>query len=327
MTITWMDGFDLYTGTNDGTQRYITYPGFESYVTGRLGSGQAVYYGGSGQALRFSNNAGSTASALALGFGIKMDSVGNGTLAEFYNVGSQICQLELNTAGQLIAKRNSNVLGSSAAALIAPGVWNYIEVEFSRNSSTGTFKVYVNGLQVINLTAQNTGASDIDSIFAGSTGAGAYAIDDLYCTNVATKLGECRIDVLRPTADTGTKQWTASSGSNNYACVDDTTFDFTDYVSTNTAGNKDYYDVADLSFNPATIYAVNVISVAKKDDATTRTFRANVKSSSTEGHGATRGLGTSFTLYSDIFEQDPNASAAWTQSTVNALQLGLEVVS
>jgi hypothetical protein len=231
----------------------------------------------------------------------------------------------MGATGTLVAKRGGTTLGTSASPVLVAATWAYIECEFHRNGSTGTFKAYVNGVQVLNLTGQNTGASDIDTV---KVGAGtAFSMDDLYCTNTATKLGECRIDVLHPTADTATKDWTPSTGSNNYAVVDDTTFDLTDYVTAATAGNKDYYALGDLSFAPNNIFAVQVTHVAKKDDATTRTYRANIKSSSTEANGATRGLGTSYVVYADIFETDPNGSIAWTQTSVNALNAGIEVVS
>jgi hypothetical protein len=325
MSITWIDGFDLYTGTNDGTTRYILYQDFESYVTGRLGVGQAAQWGGGGAFVEFANNFGSTSNNVSIGFGWKPNSLGNGIVIEFRSGGGQICQLESNSAGQLIAKRNGTTLGSSAAVL-APTVWGYIEVEFTRHASAGVFKVYYNGLQILNLTAQNTGSADIDSIRAGYN-VTQFAIDDLYCTNTATRLGECRVDVLHPTADTAQKDWTASTGSNNYACIDEAQYDTSDYISAGTVGNKDLYTLGDLSFNPLTIYAVQATCFAKKDDASTRTFRQNIKSSSSTGNGATKALGTSYQILTDIFETDPNGSIAWTQSSVNALTAGPEVVS
>lgn len=326
MTVTWMDGFDLYTTTNDGTTKYTSWPNFDGFATGRLGVGQCVTWGGN-TGIIFPNNGGSTTATLSIGVGYKSDNVVSADqLFSFRNAGSEICSLEITDTGAVQAKRGSTVLGTSAASLVVNSVWAYIEVEFERHASAGVFKAYVNGVQALNLTAQNTGASDIDSIRVGAGNATFY-LDDLYVTDTSTKLGECRIDVLRPSADTATKDWAASTGVNNYACVDDTTFDTADYVSAASVGNKDYYNCSDLSFNPASIFAVQVTTMAKKDDATTRTYRGNIKSSSSEGNGATRGLSTSYNVYSDIFNTDPNGSIAWTQASVNAAQVGIEVVS
>lgn len=325
MSVTFMDGFDLYTTTNDGTTKYLSWPAFESYNTGRLGVGQCLTLGGSGAYAEFSNNAGSTTANLSIGYGVKPDFLGNCILFDFRSGGSSICTLEMTSTGTIVAKRGGTSLGASSAILVAAS-WAYVECEFTRHASAGVFKAYVNGVQVLNLTAQNTGANDIDTIRVGVQGV-SFSMDDLYCTNAATKLGECRIDTLYPTADTAQKDFTASTGTSNYACVDDTHYDLTDYVIGAAAGNKDYYTMGDLGFNPLTIFAVQAVSQAKKDDATTRTYRANVKSGSTEGHGTTRGLGTSYVIYSDIFETDPNTSAAWTQSGVNGATAGPEVVA
>ena len=325
MSITWMDGFDLYNSTYNGAAKgYSSFPGGSSYATGRLGVGQCLSASNAGT--KWPVSAGSAITNLSFGFAFQVSSLGN-TLVTFWNGGSVIDSLRINSSGQLQAYRGdaATLLGSSASGLVAVDTWNYLEVEFTRDASAGVFKAYLNGVQVLNLTGQNTGASDIDSlqVYWPQT----YKMDDLYTTNTATKLGECRIDTLRPSADTATKDWTPSTGTANYAMVDETTFDASDYVTGASVGNKDYYDCANLSFTPASVFAVQVTTLAKKDDANTRTFRGNIKSSSTEGNGATRGLGTSYSIYSDIFETDPNGSIAWTATSVNAAQVGIEVVS
>jgi hypothetical protein len=176
----------------------------------------------------------------------------------------------------------------------------------------------------------NTGSSSIDAVVLSSDGSFSTQriYDDLYMTNTATRVGERRIDVLRPSADTAQKDWTPSTGTNNSALVDDTTFnDDTDYVSASTVGNKDLYDIGNLGFTPAAITALQVTYRARKDDATTREIRANVKSGSTTANGATKGMTTSYQTFFDIYETDPATSAAWTTSAVNALQIGPEVVT
>jgi hypothetical protein len=324
MTVRWTDGFDLYaTKTDIGLRAgVIAAPGFANFATGRLGSGQCIT---TAQGYSFAPFA-SAQSALSLGVAYQVNGLSQaGSFLNFYNGGTPICDLRITSTGALQATRDGNVLGTSST-IITPDTWCYIEVEVTRHASAGAFKAYVNGVQMLNLTGVNTGGSDIDKITLAS-GSADIKLDDLYVTDTATKLGECRIDTLHPTADTATKDWTPSTGSSNYAMVDEAQFVTTDYVSAGTAGNKDYYALADLSFNPLTIHAVSVVTMAKKDDATTRTFRGNIKSSSSEGNGATRGLGTSLSIYSDIFPTDPNGSIAWTQSSVNAAQVGIEVVA
>lgn len=324
MAIRFYDGFELYAADADLAKKVgvLASPGFAAFQTGRLGVGKCMYRAGGYSFAPFA----SAQSQLSIGTAYRLETLAQaGTPFEFRNSGSTICDLLITSSGALQARRNGTELGVTSAGLIAINTWYYIEAEFVRDASAGSFKVWLNGVQVLNLTAINTGASDINEIRMGNTG-NNVSLDDLYVTDAATKLGEVRIDALAPTADTATKGWTASSGSDNYAMVDEQPFSTSDYV-TGSTGDKDYYDFADLSFDPASIFAVQVTTLAKKDDATARTFRGNIKSSSSEGNGATRGLGTSYVMYPDIFETDPNGGGAWTQASVNAAQVGIEVVS
>lgn len=324
MTIRWMDGFDLYNSTYNGSSRYPSFPSGNVYATGRLGVGQCLDVSNGG--IKWPTAGGSAITDLSFGFGLKVTTLNN-QLARLWNGGTVVASLNITSTGAIAVYRgdSANLLGTSAAGLILTNIWNYLEVEFVRNASTGVYKVYLNGVSVLNLTAQNTGSLDVDSVQLYWPQ--EFMVDDLYSTDTSTRIGEVRIDVLRPDADTAQKDWTASAGSDNYAMLDDTTFGSTDFVSTITAGDKDYYTCSDLSFDPANIFAVQATTLAKKDDATTRTFRSNIKSSATEANGETRGLSTSYSVYADIFETNPDGSVAWDQTSVNAVQVGIEVVS
>ena len=91
------------------------------------------------------------------------------------------------------------------------------------------------------------------------------------------------------------------------------------YVESGTVGHKDLYAYQDLTGTPAAIMAVQVATVARKDDAGSRSLRAVLKSGATTANGATRVLGTSYALHDDRFEVDPATGAAWTKAGVDAL--------
>ena len=52
-----------------------------------------------------------------------------------------------------------------------------------------------------------------------------------------------------------------------------------------------------------------------------------LKSGVTTADGATRVLGTSYALHDDRFDVDPATGAAWTNTGVDALEAGVEVVA
>ena len=73
--------------------------------------------------------------------------------------------------------------------------------------------------------------------------------------------------------------------------------------------------------------AVRLATVARKDDAGSRSLRAVLRSGATPANGVTRVLGTSYALYDDRFEVDPASGAARTKAGVDALEAGVEVMA
>jgi hypothetical protein len=73
--------------------------------------------------------------------------------------------------------------------------------------------------------------------------------------------------------------------------------------------------------------AVQVAMVARKDDAEARQVRTKLKSGTTAVDGTTQGMATSNLPYGDLYETDPDTAVAWTPGGVDAMQVGIEVVS
>jgi hypothetical protein len=66
---------------------------------------------------------------------------------------------------------------------------------------------------------------------------------------------------------------------------------------------------------------------AKKSDSGSRQGQVRVKSSSTEVGGTDTVLSTTYAWLNRVDTTDPNTSAAWTASAVNALQVGPKVTA
>lgn len=333
MSLIWIDGFDLYSGTVGLDKRY-TLVNSPSLGTGRFGSGQCAVMNNALMRIGITG-----IDTMCFGFALKLTGI-----TGLNSTGSDILKLDngssgtqarfgVDNAGKVLFGRNDYNVGSgrlcaSSSGVVAEGVWNYFEIEFTRNSSTGSVNIYMNGTLIANASSVNTGSASIDQPnWPNQNDGSTRSIDDLYITNVATKLGEQRVVVLAPTADSAV-QFTRSTGAVNYANVDDATFNGdTDYNSSATVGQKDRFDLADLPYTPVSIKAVQSVLCARKDDATTRAIRANIKSGATTSNGSTVGMAASHALSFNIWETDPNTSAAWTSTAVNALQLEYEVVT
>jgi len=327
MSIVWVDGFDLYHSSNLPLSTRYALNLSPSLQTGRF-SGQCLQCSSTNDIANLSLP--SATDTITLGMALRIDGSQGGLtkFVEFKNSGSVIFTLAYNAStGTLAVYRgdNSNLLGSSP--VFPTTTWQYVELSVTRNGSTGTVDLKIDGASVLSLTGQNTGSSAIDNISLRGLG-GNTKFDDLYVVNSITSLGECRVTTLVPNADTADKDWAANSGSNNYDRVNQAPADGdTTYISSSNVGDIDLYDMGALGFTPAQIHAVQTAIVARKDDATLRQVRAKLKSGSTTADGGDHTLGTSYNTFRELLTQDPDTSAAWSASGVNAVQVGVELVT
>lgn len=254
----------------------------------------------------------------------------------FYSDLTAMVGLKVNGDGSISACRltgiaSGTILGTSATGVIKPATWHNIEFACTISDTVGTVDIIVEGVNVLSLTNQDTRngtPTTINRVVLGGSNGNVNTpnrIDDLYITDSLTLLGPMRIETLYPSADTAQKQWTPSTGSANYATIDETLMSSTDFVSANTVGAYDLYDFGNLSSTPSSIAAVTVSALGQKTDAVARAIALPVKSGSTTSDGANNYLGIGYALSTRILNTDPNTSAAWTSSAVNALQAGIKV--
>ena len=93
-----------------------------------------------------------------------------------------------------------------------------------------------------------------------------------------------------------------------------------------TPGNQDLYGFANLAVTPTTIFGVQSCITAKKSDAGVRSVKQQVRSGGTDYDGDTTALATDYETHCEIAETDPDTAVAWTESGVNAAELGVETV-
>jgi hypothetical protein len=345
MAIVFIEGFDYYSSTvtaatSVAAKWSINSGSSASLVSGRF-AGLAFQHAGSTQ--RLLTRTVPATSTLAFGYALKIDDLNaidaSRQLLEFRDAATGIqFGIGINTSRQLFIYRGSigTVLATGTGAALTQGTWHYIEVEATINNSTGAVTVYVDGASYVSVSGTDTqgqAGSTMDTVriyacAATSAFPNNFNFDDIYYCNTAAVLGECRVDTLRPTADTADKDWSRSTGSDNFALVDETQANGdTDYVSSATVGHLDFYTLGDLSITPTTIHAVQVNMLARKDDAATREIRTPIRSNGTVANGTPRAMSSTYQIFGEIHAQDPDIAGAWTASAVNALEAGVEVVT
>jgi hypothetical protein len=245
-------------------------------------------------------------------------------------------RLLLNTSSTLrVARGDGTTLATSATGTFIAGQWNYIEMSGTIADSGGRCVVRVNGVTVIDFTGdtKNGGTStQFDTIVLGDIGGNVGPrvvtyFDDLYVCDATgpapnnTFIGDTRIQTISPNAAGSSTQMTPSTGA-NYAAVDELPYSATDYVRA-TPGQLDTYSATDLSADTGTIYGLQTCAVVKKTDAGTISAKTAVKSGATTYFGANVAVGTIDQTVTDIRAVDPNTSAAWTTTAINAIEIGI----
>ena len=240
--------------------------------------------------------------------------------------------LAIDSLGRVLAYKG-NVSGgtflAASTALLTFNVWYYLEVEFRVDNPAGYVRVFANGSPIITFTGDTlavTGEPSASRIGILGSSSVVCAIDDIYVSEKTTRYGEARVQTIRPIADTADKDFVPNSGSTNYSRVNELLIDGdTTYVSSSTVGAEDLYDLDNLDATPENIFAVQVRVVARKDDAATRAIKAGLKSGATLTLGEEFFLSSSYTTHVDIYDLNPDTSAAWNKAAVDAIQIGQRI--
>ena len=97
------------------------------------------------------------------------------------------------------------------------------------------------------------------------------------------------------------------------------------YNQSNNLNDQDTFNISALASTLNTIYAVNVKALGKKLDAGNRSIAMVAVSGGTSSYGSNVALSTSLKVINSIYAVDPNTSAAWTTSAVNAINIGYKI--
>ena len=333
------DGFDLYP-SNVGQLGYgINSTWMASrigatLVPGRFG-GQALRYasGGFGEYTRtFEANA-SVVFGLAYMFG-QENLTGSFVTLRSSNGNEQIA-LHKTDDGRLRLLVGATIIAQTALPLLMMNVWNYIEMAVYCHDTAGQVRVNLNGVPVPELTlnAVDTRSSGVDTdigrISLNGPNNAIHYFDDLYVEIDGIELiGEGRMEVLPVINDVSNTGFVPSSGSYLYPTISNVPASTANYISALNPADVFRMGVKPLSTVPEEIYGLMLVSLSQKDEAGTRTVRNRLWSDDTAFTGETEALTlNSYTFKDDFLAVDPDTTLAWTAAGVNAVEVGVEVIS
>lgn len=246
--------------------------------------------------------------------------------------GSTQLWFRVNTAGRIVAMRGSTELGTSSTGLTNLAT-SYVEFKALIHASAGTVDVRIDGASVLALTGidtMETATAAWDEFAIGHVGGPSsliVQIDDLYVadstgSDVNDFTGDLRIDVCQPTADGAATSFTPSSGSDNFAMVDEDAADGdSTYNESSTVNHIDSFTTEDApTSNP--IIAVAVTMQARKTDAGSSTIAGLARIGGTDYPGTDQATPSSYAFHQQIWETSPATTAEWTEAEFNAAEFG-----
>jgi len=354
MSLLFMDGFDLYNGVQANIGLFTRWASLGNVglnlTTGRFG-GQALRL----YASRFADVGAAAPTPVITttpgsSFSVCKAIRVNNLISLTANNASGFCILTSGGAAntqlgwrpnsdgsisvyRLSAQRTGVLLYTTAAGILASNVWHYVEFSGLIDAAAGTVVMKVDGVQVVNLSAQNTKGyatnATFDNVLFTTNGIQAVDnmpmdVDDLYILDTAVSLGERKIETIRPNADTATKQWLPDTGTVNFSRVNESTVNTANYVQSNVVGNADLYDCVDLVGTPPNVDAVQIVTFAQKSDAGSRSIAIVADLGGTQTVSSDKALAASYAPIVITLPTKPGGGG-WSYGDVNNLKVGPKV--
>ena len=221
-----------------------------------------------------------------------------------------------------------------------PDTFYLVEIHVIIHDTTGTIELKINGVQAGSWMGDTKPGADTDATAiaiyhnGGASGQGCAYFDDIAVNNTAEAVdnswcGDGHVIALKPNANGDSSDFTGSDGNStdNYLLVDDVPHDSdTTYVESATADHTDLYNLAACGLSNVEIQRVLVEAIAKDTDTADGTVKLLSKAGSTTSETSVD-LSTSYALYKGTeMLVNPDDSAAWETSDLDALQAGIKVV-
>ena len=349
MSLLLMEGFDYYSSINALTPSMtldskwaftMSSPTTQIDVSaGRFAGSQSLYMDkiGAGQdsiSCVFAN----TSIQNVVGFAHKQVSIPSSDqeFFSFYedsNLNSANLVFYITALNEIKVQRGLTVLGTSTPLISTD--WVYIEVSVVSNNTAGSISIFADGDEKLNLTGIDTinlSTGTLNKIQFSCTTDSTYYIDDMYVATGTTLLGDSRVSVMTPVSDSGTNEWSVYPAllTDNYLAVSGSIPDYSSYIYTNLGNKKDFYNFSDLNYVPSTVYAVQPIFAARKDDLATKSIRIDIETNSGSYVDSATTLTQSTTEFyrieGSILEINPVTTQEWTVTDLNNIQMGPETI-
>lgn len=342
MALLKFDGFDGASVADLTALFGYTIGGSASATTGRFSgslNAQALSWAGNNTTDYFEIPFGGSKTQFVVG--IAFQAANNTALqrvATFRNGATEAFNIVKGTDGKLNIRAGTSTTNLATGTItLTGGQWYYLEIKFNyTGAGNPTVTTRVNGSADVTYSGSLNAQTSLTLVRYGASFSTIICpvtmlLDDFYLLDLSGAqnndfLGDVRVEMVVPTAESSNTGFAANTGTTP-AAVDDATQDGdTTYIHGNADGDIIKFEVGDLSNTPTAIYGVSVQAVAKKTDTGVRSVRTTLTSDGNNVNGSTVTLTTSYAATTpQIAELDPDGNVAWTRAAVEAALIGVEV--
>lgn len=343
MALVWIEGFEGFgdsgsvpSPTNIMGRKYTMSDEASMYIAPGRTSGLCIRISDHGDWIK--SGVLTTDSTMIIGFAFKLTVLPmntQGELVRLYDGATAGMLIKVQPiSGYLQVYRGATLLSTSTQSIIL-NRWYYLEFKVVC-SDTGSYELRMDNVPWI------SDAGPVDTREGDNSYHTAFMLmcpynflsvyyDDLYVldgtTGLNTFLGPQRVIAVNPDGD-DTVTWDHSAGATNYEVIDDGTIvDNTDYVYTSTLPEQDLYGYESVPSGVSIVNGIQIITETNMDSGIAE-LALVVKSSTTVSVGPAIPVVTgSEVTHSRVVEEDPDASAPWTETTLNAAKFGIKVTA
>ena len=157
-----------------------------------------------------------------------------------------------------------------------------------------------------------------------ANGARGSAYYDNFIMDDAAWIGNTKIQKILPTGAGNATNWIPSAGA-NWQCVDECPPSDVDYVSINAVDTVDTYAAGNMAGSIDSVKCVQIQSRTESDGAPTPTnLKLAVKSGVTTYLSGDKSVPAAPKGLWNLWETNPADSAAWEETDVNAMEIGIK---
>lgn len=308
-------GIDLWDWSNDGAGAYSVQAGLDgSYCLRCTGDEGAVYKDIT------------LASDLYFSVLYKTSSSSASSIISFWN-GATLLLSIVRENYNVVAYRGGTMKLATGSETISNYTAYRIEVRYNIHDTTGRIQVKVDGVTDIDFTGDTKPGTDtqMNRVRLGWDGTRyGYAYFDNFIIDDASFPGRTKIQSIPPIGAGNAAQWTPSSGA-NWQCVDERPPSSSDYVAVNAVDQIDTYQAGDLSGEINSVVCVQVQAVCKEESpASPQNLNLAIRSGGTDYFSGDKLVPDDYSAVSHLWITDPNTAAAWLETNVNAIEIGVK---